>query len=68
MDDSSPSSVPSVEAIVARVLESETFVEVGRNVLTELKRAGDTAHLEDDVQKGKSLIALAWSVFLTKKK
>lgn len=46
-------SAPSVEAVVARVLESSDFDEISRDVLAELKRAGDLIHVEDEVTKGK---------------
>jgi hypothetical protein len=36
------------EAVVARVAESGDFEEIARSVMTELKRAGELLHAEDD--------------------
>ncbi len=38
----------TADAVVSRVLESGEFEELARSVMTELKRAGDLLHAEDD--------------------
>lgn len=41
----------TVDKIVAMIVESDDWNELLRGVMTELKRAGDLMHAEDDVHK-----------------
>ncbi len=45
---SQPPPAITPEAVVARVAESGDFEELARSIMTELKRAGDLLHAEDD--------------------